>query len=114
MSECKLLQPSLSGRANACMIACASPASANADETAATLRAAATTARVRIAPSRATAADVVDDDPMAGDSDDADPLLRRRCLWLEAAGFGDVFARAVGDAADPLLLYVEGEAVVAS
>ena len=52
--------------------------------------------------------DVTVDDPMAIDRDDADETLRRRCAWVSAPGVGDVFARCVGDSADPLVLWVHG------
>ena len=39
---------------------------------------------------------------------DEDAILNRRCVWIQAPGFGDIFARCLGDPADPLVLYVHG------
>ena len=45
---------------------------------------------------------------MAGDEDDGDATLQRRCVWIATRGYGDVFARVVGDFSYPLVLYVHG------
>ena len=45
---------------------------------------------------------------MAGDTPDDDEALQRRCVWLSVPGFGDVFARIVGELSAPLVLYVHG------
>ena len=47
-------------------------------------------------------------DPMADDADDELLHLRRRAVWIETQGHGDVFARCLGSPSDPLLLYVHG------
>merc|ERR1719487_398938 len=104
----RLLQPGLEGGAAAAMLACVAPGARDADATLATLKFARLACTVALRPTRAAATERADDDPMAGDADDADALLQRRCVWIGAPGFGDVFARVVGDASAPLVLWVHG------
>merc|ERR1719487_1645479 len=104
----RLLQPGLEGGAAAAMLACVAPSARDADATLATLKFARLACTVALRPTRAAATERADDDPMAGDADDADALLQRRCAWIGAPGFGDVFARVVGDASAPLVLWVHG------
>ncbi|KAK3236045.1 hypothetical protein CYMTET_53795 [Cymbomonas tetramitiformis] len=104
----RLLQTSLCGTAATCMLACVSPAEADAGPSLSTLRFAAVARRMQLTPTAARVVSVLDDDPMAGDVHDHDPQLQRRAMWIEPPGYNDVYARCVGDPADPLLLYVHG------
>lgn len=51
---------------------------------------------------------------MISDFDDVDTLNMRRTITIEVPGFGDVFARCIGDSLDPLILYVHGSGVLNS
>jgi len=104
----RLLQTSLGGSAVTQMLACVSPAGIDADQTFRTLQYAASARDVRCAPEIARVREEIDNNPMIGDFDDEDALLNRRAIWIETQEFGDVFARCVGDPADPLILYVHG------
>ena len=124
----RLLQRQLDGGALTRMIACVGPLASSsssrdgggggggggggaaAAEGLATVRFALRARQVQTAPVRAaTRAVPPPPDPMAGDvDDDEEPLLRRRCVWIAARGFGDVFARVCGEPTDPLVLYVHG------
>lgn len=103
-----LLKPSLDGNSLAWLLACVGPDRSNATQTLSTLKFARLCCTVALRPQRAMTTEVASTDPMDGDSHDPDPLLRRRALWIEAPGHGDVFARCAGDASKPLLLYVHG------
>jgi len=103
----KLLRPSLEGSCRTCMLACVSPAAADATETARVLGYAKAASSL-VCHSRARLEEYTDlSDPLAGDAEDSSEL-QRRTVWLEAAEYGDIFARVVGDARDPLVLYVHG------
>lgn len=104
----RLLQTSLCGTAATCMLACVSPAEADAGPSLSTLRFAAVARRMQLTPTAARVLNVLEDDPMAGDVHDDDPQLQRRTMWMEPPGYNDVYARCVGDPADPVLLYVHG------
>lgn len=103
----RLLQTSLGGTAVTQMLACVSPAAIDADQTLRTLQYAASAHDVRCTPEVARVREELDNNPMIGDVDDEDALLNRRAIWIET-DFGDIFARCVGDPADPLILYVHG------
>jgi hypothetical protein len=105
----RLLQSSLAGSCHTALVACVSDHDDKAFETARTLQFAQRVAGMRIARDRVSAVDApVVDDPMRGDVEDADTLLRRRTVYIETAGHGDVYARVSGCASDPLMLYVHG------
>ena len=104
----RLLQSSLAGEARTAMLACVSPLAADADETAGTLRYAAGARRIRVRPTRAVAVGTEEAGPLDDDVQDPVEFLSRRCAWVETPGHGDVFVRCVGDAADPLILFVHG------
>lgn len=107
----RLLETALGGGGSGrtWMLATVSPDEADAADTAATLRWAATARRVAV---RGDATRVVElaeaSDPMRGDVADPDPRLRRRCVTISTVAHGDLFARAAGDPADPLVLLVHG------
>ena len=103
----RLLQPALAGGCQTQLIACISPALEDAAESVRVLRYAQSAQTLVGHPQLSLSRDV-DVDPMAGDVDDADEQLQRRCVWLHVAGFGEVFARVVGAASGPLVLYVHG------
>jgi hypothetical protein len=47
-------------------------------------------------------------DPMENDVFDSDEAQNRRCEAIETTSFGSVYARCLGDPADPLILYIHG------
>uniref|UniRef100_A0A7S4SS63 Kinesin-like protein n=1 Tax=Alexandrium monilatum TaxID=311494 RepID=A0A7S4SS63_9DINO len=104
----RLLQTSLGGSAKTQMLACVSPAAVDAEQTFRTLQYATGARDVRVTPEVARVREEFDTDPMLGDHDDEDAQLNRRAIWIETREFGDVFARCVGDPADPLILWVHG------
>lgn len=104
----RLLQTSLGGAAKTHMLACVSPAALDAAMTLSTLKYAASARDVRVAPEIVGTTASVEDDPMFDDYDDEDASLNRRAIWIETRGFGDVFARCIGDPSDPLILWVHG------
>jgi len=104
----RLLQTSLGGTAMTQMLACISPAEIDVDHSFRTLQYATSARDVRVKPEVAGVREGLDTDPMIGDSEDADSVLNRRAIWIETREFGDVFARCVGDPADPLILWVHG------
>ena len=104
----RLMQSSLSGKARTQMLACVSPAARELETTLHTLKYASSARSVILKPEAAAVATAFDSDPMLADVEDEDSSLNRRCIWIETAEFGDVFARCVGDPKDPLILYVHG------
>ncbi|CAJ1372941.1 unnamed protein product [Effrenium voratum] len=104
----RLMQSSLGGKAKTQMLACVSPAAHEGDVTLSTLKYAASARRVLLKPEAAAIATEFESDPMLADVEDDDAALNRRCIWIETADFGDVFARCLGDPKDPLILYVHG------
>ena len=110
----QLLKPALGGDCVTQMLACISPAAADAAETARTLRWAAT-ARGLSSSATVHVTEEIDTDPMIGDIEDPS-ALQRRCLLLGplpgCAGVLSssvpVFARVAGDPSNPLVLYVHG------
>ena len=104
----RLMQSSLGGKAKTQMLACVSPAAVEAGLSMQTLKYATSARSVILKPEAAAITTEVELDPMLTDVDDDDVALNRRCMWIETADFGDVFARCVGSPADPLILYVHG------
>lgn len=104
----RLMQSSLGGKAKTQMLACVSPVLTEAEVTLHTLKYASGARSVLLKPEAASIATAFDSDPMVTDVEDDDPALNRRCIWIETADFGDVFARCVGDPNDPLILYIHG------
>ena len=104
----RLMQSSLGGKAETQMLACVSPAEIEAALTMHTLKYASSARSVVLKPEAATVTTELETDPMLTDVEDDDISLNRRCIWIETADFGDVFARCVGDPTDPLILYVHG------
>ncbi|CAE7223635.1 kif4 [Symbiodinium sp. CCMP2592] len=104
----RLMQSSLGGKAETQMLACVSPAEIEAALTMQTLKYATSARSVILKPEAATVTTELETDPMLADVEDDDISLNRRCIWIETADFGDVFARCVGDPTDPLILYVHG------
>lgn len=103
----RLMQSGLGGNAKTHMLACVSPAFADAAISLQTLQYASSAMTVRLQVSEVDVVEEIEEDPMAGDFEDEDSDLRRRTIWIETQ-FGDVFARCAGDASDPLLLYIHG------
>eukprot|EP00746_Dinoflagellata_sp_MGD_P010397 gnl/MRDRNA2_/MRDRNA2_121442_c0_seq1.p1 gnl/MRDRNA2_/MRDRNA2_121442_c0~~gnl/MRDRNA2_/MRDRNA2_121442_c0_seq1.p1 ORF type:complete len:1077 (-),score=162.84 gnl/MRDRNA2_/MRDRNA2_121442_c0_seq1:201-3431(-) len=103
----RLMQSCLSGNALTQMLACISPVPQEADGAMHTLGYALSARSVKLSAQIAPVLEESDQDPMIGDFDDEDSELQRRAIWIETS-FGDVFARCVGDPADPLILYVHG------
>ena len=103
----RLLKPALSGRCQTMMLACISPTEDDAGESVRVLRYA-TDAQKLVGRPKPRITDGFESDPMANDVADDDMTLQRRCLWLQVTGFGHVFARVVGVATQPLVLYVHG------
>jgi len=101
------MQSCLGGNAVTQMLACVSPASADAATSLSTLQYAMSARCVQLRPEVARITSEFDADPMLGDFEDRDTELNRRTIWIETS-FGDVFARCVGDAADPMIFYVHG------
>ena len=104
----RLLQTSLGGNAVTQMLTCVSPSAADADQTWRALQYASSARDVRCAPEVARVREELEHDPMHGDWEDEDTVLNRQAVWIETRGFGDVFARCVGDPSDPLILWVHG------
>eukprot|EP00438_Fugacium_kawagutii_P022776 Skav228481 [mRNA] locus=scaffold1092:61890:85306:- [translate_table: standard] len=104
----RLMQSSLGGRAKTQMLACVSPVVTESDVTLHTLKYAFGARSVLLKPEAASIETAFDSDPMITDVEDDDQALNRRCIWIETADFGDVFARCVGDPKDPLILYIHG------
>ena len=104
----RLLRPALSGRCQTTLLACVSPAEADAAESVRVLRYAIAAQRLVGRP-EPRVADEFEAEPMAGDVTDDDSTLQRRCVWLQVPGFGEeIFARVAGSPAAPLVLYVHG------
>eukprot|EP01063_Lacrimia_lanifica_P034469 TRINITY_DN6378_c0_g3_i2.p1 TRINITY_DN6378_c0_g3~~TRINITY_DN6378_c0_g3_i2.p1 ORF type:complete len:978 (+),score=201.30 TRINITY_DN6378_c0_g3_i2:57-2990(+) len=104
----RILQSSLSGDSRTVMLTCVSPAEENFDNSIATLRYGEGGRRIQIAPKKTVAVEEGEADPLAGDVRDPNKALDRRCEWIETKCHGDVFARCVGRAKDPLILFVHG------
>lgn len=104
----RLMQSSLTGKARTQMLACVSPSARELETTLHTLKYASSARSVILKPEAVAVATAFDSDPMLADIEDEDSSLNRRCIWVETADFGDVFARCVGDPKDPLILYVHG------
>mmetsp|Transcript_104119 Transcript_104119/g.333880 ORF Transcript_104119/g.333880 Transcript_104119/m.333880 type:complete len:1050 (-) Transcript_104119:186-3335(-) len=103
----RLMQTCLGGNAVTQMLACIAPTTRDMDISLQTLNYATSARDVRLTVSSVSVVDEIDDDPMVGDFEDIDTDLNRRAIWIETV-YGDVFARCVGNSADPLLLYVHG------
>mmetsp|Transcript_45883 Transcript_45883/g.109262 ORF Transcript_45883/g.109262 Transcript_45883/m.109262 type:complete len:1009 (-) Transcript_45883:195-3221(-) len=104
----RLMQSCLSGAAVTHMLACISPAPREAGITLSTLNYATSARSVKLRPLPATVVEHEDNDPMANDMEDPDGAVNRRCIWIETSSYGDVFARCIGDPANPLIFYVHG------
>ena len=111
----RLLQPALEGRCRTRLLACVNAERDRGADTLRTLQfarracALATAGGARADTRTDSAAAVRARDPMAGDCADPDNRWRRRAVWVRTRRHGvDVFARAVGDPRDPLVLYVHG------
>eukprot|EP01059_Diplonema_ambulator_P019726 TRINITY_DN33370_c0_g1_i1.p1 TRINITY_DN33370_c0_g1~~TRINITY_DN33370_c0_g1_i1.p1 ORF type:complete len:987 (+),score=103.96 TRINITY_DN33370_c0_g1_i1:76-2961(+) len=104
----RLLQSSLGGDSRTVMMACVSPAKSNIDESTGTLKYAQTASCIKIAPKQHVEVVTEEAGPMDNDIQDPDEALDRRCLWIDTAGFGSIYARCVGDVEDPLILFIHG------
>ena len=105
----RLMQSSLSGSAQTVMLACVSPSKKEMNFTFKNLQYALSARNVSLAPKREKyILETMEKDPMYGDSPDEDEFLDRRCIRIECGTYGDVFARCVGSADDPLILYIHG------
>lgn len=104
----RLLATNLGPESETVLIGCVSPSAEDAQQSLATLG---YCARMRglqqFAPAQCPLAEVDETDPMAMDSDDPDKDYDRRTVRISTS-FGDVFARVLGGAALPLILYVHG------
>eukprot|EP00929_Paragymnodinium_shiwhaense_P120954 TRINITY_DN9303_c0_g1_i1.p1 TRINITY_DN9303_c0_g1~~TRINITY_DN9303_c0_g1_i1.p1 ORF type:complete len:1211 (+),score=127.57 TRINITY_DN9303_c0_g1_i1:324-3635(+) len=104
----RLMQSCLGGNSVTHMLACVSPAAQEAESHIRALGYATSARSVTQKPQLASVHDIANTDPMAGDVEDSDAELNRRAIWIETRGFGDVFARCLGDPEDPLILYIHG------
>eukprot|EP00755_Sulcionema_specki_P017277 Sspe_Gene.11089::Locus_3738_Transcript_2_2_Confidence_0.750_Length_3089::g.11089::m.11089/K10395/KIF4_21_27; kinesin family member 4/21/27 len=104
----RLLQSSLGGDSRTVMLACVSPAEENFDETVGTLRYAQSARSIKVAPKQHIEVVTEEAGPMDNDIVDPDRALDRRCLWIDTQCCGSIFARCVGDPADPLILLIHG------
>ena len=104
----RLLQSSLGGDGRALMIVCVSPAEENLAESIGALNYGAAARSIQTAAVAHVAEVVEPKQPLDDDFADPEDFFDRRCLWINTNSYGDVYCRAVGDPANPLILFVHG------